>query len=167
MGLSYSFLRNIWTHMLISFVALNSLYPFTNHKILLSFEFRYFIAFTIPFNFEAWLCIAIVNFSLFLTFDTDACSRTLKLLCESKSSHRHCKICFFVYSDLMLVMLTGYFYLAKVGLSGSGKSTLVNLLLRLYEPSSGQVNYLYLSVLVNWNWMCVRASKLRVGIHLF
>lgn len=28
---------------------------------------------------------------------------------------------------------------AKVGLSGSGKSTFVSLLLRLYEPSNGQV----------------------------
>lgn len=32
-----------------------------------------------------------------------------------------------------------YTYFAKVGLSGSGKSTFVNLLLRLYEPSDGQV----------------------------
>ncbi|XP_050386567.1 ABC transporter B family member 26, chloroplastic-like isoform X2 [Argentina anserina] len=30
--------------------------------------------------------------------------------------------------------------LQKVGLSGSGKSTLVNLLLRLYEPTNGQIN---------------------------
>jgi ABC-type multidrug transport system fused ATPase/permease subunit len=30
---------------------------------------------------------------------------------------------------------------AIVGISGSGKSTLVNLLLRLYEPSNGQVSY--------------------------
>ncbi|KRX11431.1 ABC transporter B family member 26, chloroplastic, partial [Trichinella nelsoni] len=28
---------------------------------------------------------------------------------------------------------------AIVGLSGSGKSTLVNLLLRLYEPTNGQI----------------------------
>lgn len=32
-----------------------------------------------------------------------------------------------------------YTYFAKVGLSGSGKSTFVNLLLRLYEPSDGQI----------------------------
>ncbi|XP_074376491.1 ABC transporter B family member 26, chloroplastic-like isoform X2 [Apium graveolens] len=32
-----------------------------------------------------------------------------------------------------------FYYPSRVGLSGSGKSTLVNLLLRLYEPSGGQI----------------------------
>lgn len=41
--------------------------------------------------------------------------------------------------------LTTHSYLVKVGLSGSGKSTLVNLMLRLYEPVSGQVSFLILS----------------------
>ena len=36
-------------------------------------------------------------------------------------------------------MSTAFSILAQVGLSGSGKSTLVNLLLRLYKPTNGQV----------------------------
>lgn len=75
----------------------------------------------------------------------------LEILHRSKSSHCHCKISLHSYwfnvGDAQ--RLTGHLYLAKVGLSGSGKSTLLNLLLRLYEPSSGQVNNLYLLNLVN------------------
>ncbi|MFS7895269.1 putative bacterial ABC-type protein transporter [Helianthus anomalus] len=43
-----------------------------------------------------------------------------------------------VLKDINITM-NPYEVVALVGLSGSGKSTIVNLLLRLYEPTSGQI----------------------------
>lgn len=84
----------------------------------------------------------------------DAYYKAVKLPCRSKWSDCNSKM-----RSLFLRSLSFYHWCypnfltieyscsPKVGLSGSGKSTLLNLLLRLYEPSNGQVNDLHLSVI--------------------